>query len=147
MSSNLQAVFDALMAFREARDKAVGRGKKIIYELEQNHILIANWEKSRVGTAKVIQRLPINTFEKMQHKFRASDIKMKKITKRSVGKNNWDAHYIGWSSEKLVRHIYKKIRELKEIQLTSPTDPKFRKSVRLININRLLRLLSKHLPS
>jgi len=150
MSSNTSVsaaklVVDEVKAFYAARNKAEGRGKKILYELEKNHILISNWERSRVDITAIIKDLSIATFEKVQHKFSSSDVKMRRITKKSVKGNTWHAHYIGWSSEKLIRHIYKKILALKDIELRYPSDPKFRKSVRLINIKRLLTLLSGHL--
>lgn len=152
MSKNINVsaaglLIDAVNAFRAAREKAEGRGKKIIYELEKNHIQISNWEQSRIEITTIIANLSINTFEKVQHKFSSSDVKMRKITNKSVKGNTWHAHYVGWKSERLIRHIYKKILELKDIELNYPNDPKFRKSVRLINVNRLLKLLSSHLST
>ena len=144
LDATVNRLFDYLDVLREERKRSKGRGKAVLYELEKNFNRILLWKRNGVDIDVIIGELSTAKWEEIHDKFESSDIKLKKITKASVKGNAFDAKYIGWDSERLIRNIYVKIESLKDVVRLDPDNRRVRKSVRLENILRLIRLLTRH---
>ena len=144
LDATINRLFDQLEHLREERKKSKGRGKAVLYELEKNFNRILLWKRNGVDIDVIIAELSTAKWEELHDKFESSDVRIKKITKASVKGHPSDERYIGWSSEKLITSIYAKIETLKALVRLDPDNKKVRKSVRLDNILRLIRLRSKH---
>ncbi len=144
LEATVNRLFDYLDVLREERKRSKGRGKVVLYELEKNFNRILLWKRNGVDINVIIGELSTEKWEAVHDKFESSDIKLKKITKSSVKGNAFDARYIGWDSERLIRNIYVKIESLKDVVRLDPKNERVRKSVRLENILRLIRLLTRH---
>ena len=53
--------------------------------------------------------------------------------------------YIGWSAERLLSRIYVKTQDLQTVVASDPDNQRIRKGVRLINVLKLMLLLTKHI--
>ncbi|MEM6511939.1 MAG: hypothetical protein AAF660_02915 [Pseudomonadota bacterium] len=144
LDTTINRLFDQLEQLREERKKSKGRGKAVLYELEKNFNRILLWKRNGVDIDVIIAELSTAKWEALHDSFDSSDIKIKKITKTTVKDHPADARYIGWSSEKLISSIYAKIETLKDLVRLDPDNKKVRKAVRLDNVLRLIRLLTRH---
>ena len=97
---------------------------------------------------KVIARLEIKHMDAaLESDFNFGSLKRGKLKQSTVGEVPQHRPYVGWTTEHLFSSIYLKIKQLQTIVEIDPDNERFRKSVRLINIRKLMILLLKHIVS
>jgi hypothetical protein len=97
---------------------------------------------------KVINSLKTERLkEVMDSNFDFNNIKKSKVTANETDGVPFYTPYIGSSTEDLFRKVYLKINELKRVVEIDTNNPNIRKSVRLINIFKLIKLILVHINS
>lgn len=97
---------------------------------------------------EVIERLEIKHLEAaLESDFKFEKLKKGTVKKSATGGSPQLMTYVGWTTEELVSSIYLRIKDLKNIVEIAPDNKKFRKSVRLLNIAKLIGLLIRHIKS
>ena len=131
-----------------AKKEATGHTKAILRELERNIDLINLWRKSKFDLDTVIQKLEMTRFESAEAAhFNLNEIKSRKLTKTTTKNVPQYAKYIGWSTEKILSNIYRKIFVLKRIVEIDKDNENINKEVRLTNIYKLILLFVLHVDS
>jgi hypothetical protein len=120
-----------------------GRKRALLLELRSDIQLIGLYTEGDSPIDKVIAKLEI---EKMEAALE-SDFNFRSLKKSTVGDVPQQRPYVGWTTEELFSSIYLKIKQLQTIVEIDPDNEQFRKSVRLINIRKLMILLLKHIVS
>lgn len=123
-----------------------GVKRSLLIELQSNVQLISLYIEGDAPIDKVISKLDASRCKAaLESNFNFNSLKRGRVSKAATeGVPQYKA-YVGWTTEQLFSNIYLKIRELQNIVDIDPDNKKFRKSVRLINVLKLMLLLSKHL--
>jgi hypothetical protein len=125
-----------------------GRKRALLLELRNDIQLIGLYTESDSPIDKVIARLEIKHMEAaLESDFNFGSLKKGKLRESTVGDVVQHRPYVGWTTEQLFSSIYLKIKQLQTIVEIDPDNKRFRKSVRLINIRKLMILLLKHIVS
>ena len=132
---------------RESR----GRKRELLRELGHNIDKIAVFveggsDAERVD--RVIASLETSCYEDASRAgFDLNTLKRSKLKADLVKELPQFKPYVGMNTEELFDKIYASIHRLKVIVSEYPNDSRFRKSVRLINILKLMLLLVRHIRS
>jgi len=151
--------FSAVVAFAElvmnigtriksTQKSAKGHKRKILLELQENIELISLWKNKGFPIDKVILKLERNRYDSaVEVDFLINSIKSAPL-KKSTTKGVPQFHkYVGWSTEKLLNNVYRKIRNLKYIVDMDSENRHVNKSARLDNIYKVMILLVHHIES
>jgi len=151
--------FSAVVAFAElvmnigtriksTQKSAKGHKRKILLELEENVELISLWKNKGFPIDKVILKLERSRYDSaVDVDFNINSIKstaLKKSTTKGVPQFQ---KYVGWSTEKLLNSLYRKIRNIKHIVDMDSESKHVSKSARLGNIYKITILLIHHIES
>jgi hypothetical protein len=125
-----------------------GRKRALLLELRHNIGVINLYIEGDSPIDSVIAKIEIEQLKAaLESNFDFGSLKRSKVRKRTAGKTPLYQRYIGWTTEKLYSSIYLRIKELKTIVEIDTYNKQYRKSVRLLNIRKLMILLLKHIGS
>ena len=125
-----------------------GRKRALLLELRHNIGVIDLYTEGNSPIDSVIAKIETEQLKAaLESNFDFGSLKRSKVKKRTAGKTPQYKRYIGWTTEKLFSSIYLRIKELQTIVEIDPYNERYRKSVRLINIRKLIILLLKHIRS
>jgi hypothetical protein len=123
-----------------------GKKKTLLLELKRNVANIELYAKNKAPIDKVIGNLRIDKMEDAFNKgFNFNNFNHMTISRQETGGVAFYQAYVGWTTEQLFENIYLKIVELKDIVSVDTENPNIRKSVRLLNILKLIKLLLVHI--
>jgi hypothetical protein len=125
-----------------------GIKRQVLLEMQQNLATIQLYLENDLPIDKVIADLSV---EKLKNGFDSgfsfNSFKRENIAAEATAQIPFFEKYIGWTTEQLFENIYLKISELKQLVRLDPDNPNLRKSVRLINIFKLIKLLLIHIKA
>jgi hypothetical protein len=125
-----------------------GWKRKLQLELLSNIELVFSYVKYDLPVDDVIANLRTGNMKAaLESGFNFSSLKRGRVTRDVAGGQAQYQQYVGWSTERLFSNICVKIRDLQTIVKMDPDNEKIRKSVRVINILKLMLLLMKHINS
>ena len=125
-----------------------GRKRALLLELRRNIGLIGLYTEGNSPIDSVITKLETKHLEAaLESNFSFNSLKKGKVRKSTTGDVPQYRKYVGWTTERLFSSIYLKIKELQTIVEIDPYNERYRKSVRLLNIRKLMILLLKHIKS
>lgn len=141
--SSVDSVLETVNAWvRETK----GWKRKLQLELLSNIELIFSYVKYDLPIDDVIANLQTqNMRSALESGFNFHSLQRGRLTRDVAGEQPQYQQYVGWSTERLFSNIYVKIKDLQTIVRMDPDNEKIRKSVRLINILKLMLLLMKHI--
>jgi len=123
-----------------------GWKKKLQLELQINIELILSYLECDLPVDSVIASLETSNMKAaLETGFNVNKLKRGKVSDEVAGDQPQYRQYVGWTTDKLFSNIYVKITDLQTIVEMDPDNEKIRKSVRLINILKLMLLLMKHI--
>jgi hypothetical protein len=139
---------NALRLIEELIHRNTGTKRKLLLEMEENLSTIELYSVSGAPIDKVINSLKTERLkEVMDSNFDFNNIKKSKVTANETDGVPFYAPYIGFSTEDLFKKVYLKISELQRVVEIDTDNPNIRKSVRLINIFKLIKLILVHINS
>jgi len=125
-----------------------GVKRALLLELQKNLNLLYLFlgDESKIST--IVNKLDVRIYEEaVKTNFDFNDIKKGKLSPRITDNIKQFQPYVGWTTEQLFENIYLKIHQLKSIDEIDPNNSKFRVSVRLKNLHKMMLLLIKHVKS
>jgi hypothetical protein len=143
---SIATAYSSLKAFSDMRAKTKGDARSLIEELKENSRLCWLILEEDVEVGKIIPQLSYSEFDRLNKAgFDFDALKRKKIRKYSELTNSDLASWTGKSTDALVENIYDKIKNLKTTYKYAPHSEKRRWKARVINIQKRILLLVKHL--
>ena len=128
------------------RAKTRGDARSLVEELKVNSRLCWLVIEEDVGVEKIIPQLSHIEFDRLNKAgFDFDALKRKKIRKYPQVDKSDLASWSGKSTHALIENIYDKIKDLKTTYKYSPHSEKHRWKARIINIQKRILLLVKHL--
>ena len=128
--------------------RARGRKRSLLLELRRNVGLIGLYTEGESPIDSVIAKLETKHLEAaLESNFNFNSLKAGKVKKSTARGIPQYKRYVGWTTEQLFSSIYLRIKELQTIVEIDTYNKRYRKSVRLLNIHRLMILLLKHIRS
>jgi hypothetical protein len=125
-----------------------GRKRSLLLELRRNIGLISLYTEGNSPIDSVIAKLEAKHLEAaLESDFNFNSLKAGKVKKSTAGDTPQYERYIGWTTEHLFSSVYLRIKELQTIVEIDAYNKQYRKSVRLLNIRKLMVLLMKHIRS
>jgi hypothetical protein len=144
----IKMVDSVLDTIRSWVQESTGTKRMLLLELESNIELILSYGRSDLPINSVIAKLETKEMEEaLKSGFDVNSLKRTKVSPEVAGEQSQYKRYVGWTTEKLFSNIVVKIRDLKTTVEMDPENVKIRKRVRLINILKLMLLLTKHINS
>jgi hypothetical protein len=144
----IKIVDSVLDTIRSWVQESTGTKRMLLLELESNIELILSYGRSDLPINSVIAKLETKEMEEaLKSGFDVNSLKRSKVSQEIVGEQSQYKRYVGWTTERLFSNIVVKIRDLKTAVEMDPENVKIRKRVRLINILKLMLLLTKHINS
>lgn len=129
-------------------NRHTGQRRRLLLELQENLSTIELFSKSGVPIDKVILALKTEKLkEALESSFNFNILENSRVSQSTTGDVPFYAPYIGSSTEDLFKKVYLKITELQRIVEIDTDNPNIRKSVRLINIFKLIKLILVHINS
>ncbi|NIW46237.1 MAG: hypothetical protein GWN14_15465 [candidate division Zixibacteria bacterium] len=123
-----------------------GRKRILLIEMKQNISTIKLYTERGAPIDKVILALRTSKLEELlESNFNFNRIEKSKVKEETTGSVPFYKPYIGWSTYQLFENIYLKITDLQGVVKIDTNNPNIRKSVRLINILKLIKLLLVHI--
>jgi hypothetical protein len=123
-----------------------GHKRMLLIEMKQNLSTITLFTERGAPIDRVILALRTEKLkELLASNFNFNSIQKSKVTLETTGNVPFYTPYIGWTTDKLFENIYLKITDLQAVVNIDPENPNIRKSVRLINILKLIKLLLVHI--
>ena len=143
---SIATMYSGLKAFSDMRAKTRGDARSLVEELKVNSRLCWLVIEEDVGVEKIIPQLSHIEFDRLNKAgFDFDALKRKKIRKYPQVDKSDLASWSGKSTHALIENIYDKIKDLKTIYKYSPHSEKHRWKARIINIQKRILLLVKHL--
>ena len=143
---SIATAYSSLKAFSDMRAKTKGDARSLIEELKENSRLCWLILEEDVEVGKIIPQLSYSEFDRLNKAgFDFDALKRKKIRNYSELTNSDLASWAGKSTDALVENIYDKIKNLKTTYKYAPHSEKRRWKARVINIQKRILLLVKHL--
>ena len=143
---SIATTYSGLKAFSDMRAKTRGDARSLVEELKENSRLCWLVIEEEVEAEKIIPKLSHSEFDRLNKKgFDFDALKRKKIRKYPQLAKSDLASWNGKSTHALVDNIYDKIKNLKTTYKYAPQSENRRWKVRIINIQKRILLLVKHL--
>ena len=129
-----------------ALKSAKGHKRRLLLELQTNIDLIELWQMKRFPIDKVILKLERKHYESaLSDDFNFNGLKRSALPQATTrGVPQFQA-YVGWSTERLIDNIYRKIKQLQDIVEMDTENRRIDKAARLGNIYKLMILLVHHI--
>ncbi len=125
-----------------------GTKRGLVIELHSNIRLILLYAEGGAPIDKVIGKLDVSKCKAaLESDFNFNSLKRGRVSKPAAKDVAQYKAYVGWTTEQLFSNIYLKITDLQNIVDIDPGNRRFRKSVRLLNVLKLMILLLRHLKS
>jgi hypothetical protein len=125
-----------------------GVKRALLLELQKNLNLLYLFLGDESKLTTIVNKLEVRVYEEaVKSNFNFKAIKKATLGPRLVGDIKQLQPYVGWSTEQLFENVYLKIHQLKSIIEIDPANSKFRLSVRLKNLHKMMLLLLKHVKS
>lgn len=152
----IKAIFSGLMsltpginAINKLIKQSRGQRRELLRELQYNinqvSVYIESGEEEQ-GIDKVIAALQVSCYEQAgKDGFDFNSLKRGRLAARLLKDLPQFKAYENLSTEQLLDKLYTWIHRLKIIAKDYPSNPKFRKRVRLINIWKLMLLVVRHI--
>ena len=123
-----------------------GTERMLLLELQKNISLLYMFIDEPEKYQAVINKLETRIYEDaVKSDFKFTALKKTRVSTRVVTNVKQLQSYVGWSTEQLFENIYLKIHSLKTIMEVDPKNNRFRVSVRLKNLHKVMILLLKHI--
>ena len=143
---SIATTYSGLKAFSDMRAKTKGDARSLVEELKENSRLCWLIIEEDVEVEKIIPQLSYTEFDRLNKAgFDFDALKRKKIRKYPQLMKSDLASWTGKSTYALVENIYDKIKDLKTTYKYTPHSEKYRWKTRIINIQKRILLLVKHL--
>lgn len=118
----------------------------LLLELKENISIIELYKISGSPIDSVILQLKTETMKKtLESNFNFNHLKGTKVPRSATGDVAFFSPYIGKTTRELFQIVYLRISELQRVVQIDPDNPNIRKSVRLINIFKLIKFILVHL--
>lgn len=143
---SIATAYSGLKALSDMSAKTRGDSRALIEELKKNSRLCWLIVEENVEIKKIIPQLSFTEYDRLNKAgFDFNALKRKKIRKYSQLKQSDLESWAGKSTHDLIENIYDKIKNLKTTYKYAPTSEKHRWKARIINIQKRILLLVKHL--
>ena len=132
--------------FHSVIKDAKGNKRKILLELQENIDVIFLWKNKGFPIDKVIIKLERKYYDQaVSENFKFNSLKKSTLTESTTREVPQFQKYIGWSTEKLLDNLYRKIKQLKDIVEMDTENNKINKNTRLSNIYKNMILIVHHI--
>jgi len=146
--SGLSSAATAAKTIQTLLKNSRGVKRALLLELQKNLNLLYLFLNDESKLTTIVNKLDVHVYEEaVKTNFDFNDIKKGKLSPRLTGDIKQLQPYVGWNTEQLFENIYLKIHQLKSITEIDPDNSKFRLSVRLKNLHKMMVLLIKHVKS
>lgn len=143
---SIATMYSGLNAFSDMRAKTRGDARSLVEELKENSRLCWLVIEEDIGIEKIIPQLTHTEFDRLNKAgFDFNALKRKKIRKYPHVDKSDLASWSGKSTHALIENIYDKIKDLETTYKYSSHSEKYRWKARIINIQKRILLLVKHL--
>ncbi len=143
---SIATTYSGLKAFSDMRAKTKGDARSLMEELKENSRLCWLVIEENVEVGKIIPEMSTTEFDRLNKAgFNFAILKSKKIRKYPQLAKSELASWAGKSTEVLLENIYDKIKHVKTTYKYAPDSEKYRWKARIINIQKRILLLVKHL--
>ena len=148
--TTILSVIKIIPEFSEMINKLVrdskGTKRSLILEMRANVDVIQLYLDGEASLDNVISKLETTKLEKaLDSSFNLNTIKFGKVREESTGGIPFYKQYVGWTTEELFENLYLKIKNLQTFVEIQPQSFHVRKNVRLINVLKLIKLLTIHI--
>lgn len=146
--SGLSSAASAASIFRSILKDTRGTRRSVLLELRKNMDLLYLFLDDETKYRIIIKKLEVRAYTAASEAgFDLNSIRKSKLSAKAVNNVRQLKPYIGWTTEALFDNIYLRIHQLKNIVDIDPDNKKFRLSVRLKNLHKMMVLLVKHIKS
>jgi hypothetical protein len=146
--SGISSAASAAKAIQSLLKNSRGVKRALLLELQKNLNLLFLFLNDEGKLITIVNKLDVCVYEEaVKSNFDFNDIKKGKLNPRLVSDVKQLQAYAGWNTEQLFENIYLKIHQLKSIIEIDPDNSRFRISVRLKNLLKMMLLLLKHVKS
>ena len=143
---SIATTYSGLKAFSDMRARTKGDTRSLVEELKENSRLCWLIIEEDVELKTIIPLLSYSEFDRLNKRgFDFDTLKRKQIRKYSQLSHSDLESWAGKSTHALVESIYDKIKNLKTTYKYAPHSEKRRWKTRVINIQKRILLLVKHL--
>lgn len=138
--------YSGLKALSDMSAKARGDARSLVEELKENSRLCWLILEEDIDVKKIIPQLTYSEYDRLNKAgFDFNSLKRKKIRRYSQLNQSDLGSWAGKSTHELIENIYDKIKNLKTTYKYAPTSEKYRWKARVVNIQKRILLLVKHL--
>lgn len=146
--SGLSSAATAAKTIQTLLKNSRGVKRALLLEVQKNLNLLYLFLNDESKLITIVNKLDVRVYEEaVKTNFDFNDIKKGKLSPRLTDGIKQLQPYVGWNTEQLFENIYLKIHQLKSITEIDPDNSKFRLSVRLKNLHKMMVLLIKHVKS
>jgi hypothetical protein len=143
---SIATAYSGLKALSDMSAKTRGDARALIEELKENSRLCWLVVEENVEINKIIPQLSYTEYDRLNKAgFDFNALKRKKIRKYLQLNQSDLESWAGKSTHDLIENIYDKIKNLKTTYKYAPNSEKHRWKARIINIQKRILLLVKHL--
>ena len=143
---SIATTYSGLKALSDMRAKTRGDARSLVEELKENSRLCWLVIEEDVEPGKIIPKLSHSEFDRLNKAgFDFDALKRKRIKKYAQLSDTDLASWAGKSTHALVENIYDKIKNIKTTYKYAPHSENRRWKARIINIQKRILLLVKHL--
>ncbi len=145
---SIATTYSGLKAFTDMRAQTRGDARSLVEELKENSRLCWLVIEEDIDVRKIIPKLSHREYDRLNKAGFDFDALQRKKIKDYNQLNDTDlASWAGKSTRALVENIYDKIKNLKVTYRYAPNSEKRRWNIRIINIQKRILLLVKHVSS
>ena len=145
---SIATAYTSLKAFSDMRARTRGNARSLVEELKENSRLCWLAIEGEVEPEKIIPKLSHREFDRLNKAgFDFDALKRKKIKNYSQLRDTDLASFNGKSTSFLVVNIYDKIKSIKTTYKYAPHTVKRRWKIRILNIQKRILLLVKHVSN
>ena len=142
---SIATTYSGLKAFSDMRAQTRGDARSLVEELKENSRLCWLVIEEEVEVGKIIPKLTHIEFDRLNKAgFDFDALQRKKIRNYNQLNDTDLASWAGKSTNDLVENIYDKIKNIKTTFTYAPTSDKRRWKIRVLNIQKRILLLVKH---
>ena len=145
---SIATTYSGLKAFSDMRAQTRGDARSLVEELKENSRLCWLVIEEDVDVGTIIPKLSHGEFDRLNKKgFDFDALKRKKIKNYNQLNDTDLASWAGKSTHSLIENIYDKIKNIKTSYKYAPQSKKRRWKTRILNIQKRILLLVKHVSS
>lgn len=146
--NTLASAAETVKAFREVLKGTKGDTRALLEEIKENAGLCWLVVEKKIAPEKIIDELSSKEYDRLlRTDFNFNTLKRKAIPAYKEIDNTVLAAYAGQSTETLLVNIYDKVKDLKRIHRIDKNTQGIRWRVRIINLQKRMLLLLRHLSN